>query len=177
MDVSANDLRLNLGCGRWVLDGWINIDAVAKPESGVTPQLVCDVKVIPLPDACAVEILAVHLWEHFYRWECEAVIAEWRRLLRPEGLLTMEMPDVRKCARNVLSGHESAKHPDQLGMWGLYGDPREQDPLMVHRWGWTFDTLWPFLKAHGFKDFRELQTKWHKNGRDVRDFRIEATRV
>lgn len=129
---------------------------------------------IPLPDACATEIEAIHIWEHLYRWECEDTIDEWRRLLRAGGLLIMEMPDLFKICQNVVDGRKGKKHPDQLHMWGIYGDPRECDPLMVHRWGWTFTTLAPFLEDHGFVKVREEPTQYHSVGRDFRDFRIVA---
>src|ERR1043165_6045687 len=120
-------LRLNLGCGRHVLsDGWTNIDAAISPRASRPPDILCDVKKIPLPDACAIEVMAIHLFEHLYRWECDDTIDEWRRLLRPGGLLVLEMPDLFKFCRNIIEGIPGKGHEDQLGMWGLYGDPREK---------------------------------------------------
>jgi hypothetical protein len=178
MAIPEHNLRLNLGCGRHVLDEWFNVDAKASPLAPRAPELLSDVRKIDLPDGCATSIMAIHVWEHFYRWECDDIIQEWRRLLRPRGTLIMEMPDLFKFCQNILDGRmKGGKDPDQLGMWGLYGDPRECDPLMVHRWGWTFATLSPFLERHGFTDAKELATKWHRAGRGHRDFRIEAVRT
>jgi len=177
MDIPASGLKLNLGSGRHSLDGWFNIDAAANPKAVRPPDLLCDVKSIPLPDACASEVMAIHLFEHLYRWECDDTIDEWRRLLRQGGLLTLEMPDLFKFCRNILEGIPGKNHADQLGMWGLYGDPRDRDPLMVHRWGWTFITIQPFLTEHGFTDIREDVTQWHKVGRGVRDFRVTARKA
>lgn len=170
----ANDLRLNLGCGRHVLDGWFNVDIIANSKAKRAPDLLSDVRSIALPDGCAKEVMAIHLWEHLYRWECDAVITEWKRLLQSGGQLTMEMPDLFKFCANILEGKKGKKEPDQLGMWGLYGDPTLRDPYMCHRWGWTFSTIEPFLKQHGFVNIKEEQTQWHNVGRFDRDFRVTA---
>lgn len=173
-------VRLNVGCGIRLREGYINIDVQeAKSLSGeiVVPDLLSDAKSIPLPDHCAHELVAIHIFEHFYRWEVEGVLAEWRRLLKPRGLLALELPDIVKCARNLLKGIEGNKHPEQLSMWGLYGDPRHCDHYMTHKWGWTPKTLKALLEANGFEGVRSMSTQFHPIGRDVRDMRIEATRT
>lgn len=177
MEIPAKGLRLNLGCGRSVRDGWYNVDAVISPRAPRPPDLLCDVRKIPLPDSCATDIEAIHLWEHLYRWECDDVIVEWRRLLRPGGLLVMEMPDLFKACQNVVDGRKGKRHPDQLNYWALWGDPRDRDPLMVHHWGWTFTTLAPFLAEKGFTGMREEPTQYHSVGREYRDFRIVARKA
>jgi len=165
-------MRLNIGCGNRRLPGYTGIDAVPREAA----DIVAPAHQIPLPDACADEVLAVHVWEHFYLWECDAVLAEWRRLLKPGGLLALEMPDLIKCCRNVLNGVESRKR-DQMGMWGLYGDPTTQDVFMTHRWAWHLGTLAPFLAERGFVGIAEHGTHFHPAGRVNRDFRIEARKA
>lgn len=172
METHHQHLNLNLGCGRHVLDGWFNIDVQRNQRAKRDPEMLSDVRKIDLPDGCAAQIMAIHLWEHLYRWECDTVIVEWHRLLEKGGELILEMPDLYKFCANILSNKS-----DQMGMWGLYGDPNEKDPYMCHRWGWTFDTLKPFLEQAGFGKIREEGTKWHRCGRDDRDFRIVARKV
>lgn len=165
------ELRLNLGCGKWVLPDWFNIDAIVSPLAQRQPELLCDLRSIPLPDGCAREAMAIHVWEHIDRWECDRTMDEWARLLKPGGLLILEMPDLIKCCRNVINGTEGKK-PDQLGMWGLYGEP--VGPPMQHKWAWTYKTLAPFLEQHGFERIKEERTMFHLSGRDIRDFRVSA---
>ncbi|MES2910621.1 MAG: methyltransferase domain-containing protein [Pseudomonadota bacterium] len=162
-------MRLNIGAGNKRMPGYTGIDAVERPAA----DIVAPAWAIPLDDGVADEILAVHLWEHFYRWQCDMVIKEWHRLLKPGGDLCLELPDFWKCCENVLSGVK-AKHPDQLSMWGVYGDPRDQDEFMCHRWGWTPATLTEFLTAAGFVDVRQVPTQFHRAGAHLRDMRIEA---
>lgn len=173
-------MRLNLGCGRHVLDGWTNIDVQPSSQAPRAPDILCDLKSIPLPDGCAEEAMAIHVFEHFYFWETPGVLLEWRRLLRPGGVLVLELPDLMKCCRNVLEGatlKKGGKDPNQLGMWGLYGDPREHDPYMVHRWGWAPATLRALLEVSGFTGVREEPTKWHPAGRAHRDMRIVSRKA
>lgn len=168
-------MRLNVGCGRHVLDGWTNIDVQRSPLASRDPDILCNAKSIPLADDCAVEIQAIHLWEHFYLWECDELLAEWRRLLKPGGKLALELPNLIKCAQNIVDDRmKGGKDVDQLGMWGLYGDPREKDPWMCHHWAWSPKTLRRFLEARGFRDAGEHPTQWHPAGRQHRDMRIEA---
>lgn len=171
-----------MGCGKWILPGWFNIDMAvsnAPQTHGARPDLLCDFTgPIPLPDGCASELIAIHVWEHVDRWRCDATIEEWKRLLRPDGLLVLEMPDVIKCCKNVIAGRVGKNGvADQLGMWGLYGDPTKEDKLMMHAWGWTFATLAPFLERHGFVGIKEERTQFHISGRKYRDFRVTARKA
>lgn len=168
----GNAVKLNIGAGNKRLPGYTGVDAVARPAA----DIVAPAWAIPLEDGVADEIMAIHLWEHFYRFDCEKVIAEWRRLLKPNGRLVLELPDLMKACRNVVEGIKG-KHPDQLSMWALYGDPREGDEFMAHRWGWTPDTLREFLQANGFKEIVERPTQFHRTGHFNRDMRIEAERA
>lgn len=167
-------MKLNIGCGGRRIEGYTGVDAVQRPAA----DIVARAESIPLEDGTVDEIMAIHLWEHFYRWECDAVIAEWKRLLKPGGVLVLELPNLRKCCENILSARmRGGKEPDQLSYWGLYGDPRQGDQFMAHRWGWMPQTLKPFLEEHGFFKVVERPTKFHPAGRDHRDFRLEARKA
>lgn len=172
-------MKLNMGCGRHVLEGWVNIDAQISKKAKRPPEHICDLRQVPLPDNCATEIMAIHVFEHFYYWEVQDVIKEWHRLLCKEGRLILELPDMLKCCRNILENYgveEGAKHPHQMGLWGLYGDPQSRDPYMHHRWGWSPASLRALLRAHGFIDVKEEETQWHKVGKERRDMRITAVK-
>lgn len=173
-----HDLKLNVGCGKRVLDGWYNIDVVRAPDAPRDPELLCDITAgIALPDGCAAVVQAVHLFEHFYRWDAERVLDDWCRLLKPGGLLVLELPDLIKCCQNYIDGRmRGGKDPDQLARWGIYGDPRTRDPFMNHRWGYSPEELMVMLQRHGFRDTKSLTPQFHPAGKHHRDMRIEASK-
>lgn len=168
-------MRIHVGCGRRYLPGYVNTDIQHTPGAAQAPDLLCHMGAIPLPDGCADEILAIHVWEHLYRWECDAVAAEWLRLLKPGGRLVLELPDALKCARNLLDlARKGGKPLQQQAMWGLWGDDTLRDPHMIHRTGWWPESLAAYLSARGFGRITHPPTEWHPAGRKHRDMRIEA---
>src|SRR3972149_11779816 len=165
-------MKVNVGCGRHVLEGWVNVDIQTSRQQKElkSPEIISDLRSIPLPDGCAAVVMAIHVFEHFYLWECPAVITEWARLLRPGGQLILEMPDVVKCCKNIVNGvglEGGGKNHHALGLWGLYGDPRDEDPYMCHHWGWSPKTLKNFLKSYSFGEFKDEPTLWHRGGRKL----------
>jgi predicted SAM-dependent methyltransferase len=165
-------LKFNIGCGERKLPGYIGVDAADRSAADIKAPANC----IPVGDECADEVMAIHLIEHLYHWELPATLKEWSRILKFGGRLVIEAPDLMKACQNVVTGRAGAKHPNQLGLWALYGDDRLEDPFMVHHWAYTFDSLAPLVKAQGFKNIIEKETQFHPVGRGIRDFRLEATK-
>lgn len=170
-------MRINFWCGRQVLDGWFNVDAVRHPKAPRDPELLHAFTFasdgalenpLPLQDGEAEELQAMHALEHVYAWEAPHLLAEWRRLLRPGGLLVLELPDLEHAARNLLAGAK-----DQLCMWPLYGDPATKDPYMCHRFGYTRRTLAQLLLDNGFDGIVHAAPRTH-GARENRDMRVEA---
>lgn len=79
--------KLNLGCGRNIKQGWVNLDLVSLP--GV--DIVHDVEKLPLPfkDEEFDEIRCDNILEHI---EYIPVMKELHRILKPEGLLKIRVP-------------------------------------------------------------------------------------
>lgn len=82
-------MRVNLGCGINLLDGWVNADLHPALE-GVERV---DALAMPWPDGSVDELLAEHLFEHFAFAEEEPLWRECLRVLKPCGILTVETPD------------------------------------------------------------------------------------
>ena len=61
------EIKLNLGCGDKLLEGYINVDLV-EDRSGVKPDVNCDLRNLSVFESdYADEILSVHVVEHFWR--------------------------------------------------------------------------------------------------------------
>jgi predicted SAM-dependent methyltransferase len=83
-------IKLNLGCHKWKIPGWINIDTDPK----VTPDVIMDVKKLDYPNDYVEEIYAGHLLEHLT--VNSQVLKEWKRVLKPGGKITITVPDIAK---------------------------------------------------------------------------------
>jgi len=166
-------VRLNLGCGDKILKGYINVDIVTERASNV-PDVVCDVRDLSIfSENYADEILAVHVVEHFWRWEVANVLKEWIRVLKPGGVMILECPNLLSACEEFLRNPKVHALPGPEGqrtMWVFYGDPRWQDPLMVHRWGYTPQSLGMVMHEAGLLNLRQEPAQFKL--REPRDMRI-----
>jgi len=170
-------MKINFGCGKKVLDGFFNIDAVHNPAAPRAPELLYAAEFdrmgalksqAAVADGAADLLQALHVIEHVYLWEVDALLAEWKRMLKPGGALVLELPNIEAAARNLLAGMN-----DQMCMWPLFGDPGHKDPFMCHRWGYTPNTIVALLEKAGFERIVVLAPKTH-GARVNRDMRVEA---
>jgi hypothetical protein len=172
-DTAPRPVRLNLGCGDKILPGYVNVDVV-EARAGMRPDVVCDLhRLTPFEDASADEILSVHVVEHFWRWEIRDVLREWVRVLRPGGRMIVECPNIQSACQTFLENPAQYSREDQDGqrtMWVFYGDPAWKDPLMIHRWGYTPESLKALLGEVGLKDVRQEPAQFKL--REPRDMRI-----
>jgi hypothetical protein len=165
--------RLNLGCGDKILEGYVNVD-VAPSRAGRKPDVLCDLRRLePFADDSAEEVLAVHVVEHFWRWEVLDVLKEWVRVLRPGGRMVLECPNLLTACEELLRNPEAAAGTGQEAqrtMWVFYGDPRWQDPLMTHRWNYTPQSLAALMRDAGLVNVRQEPAQYKL--REPRDMRV-----
>lgn len=170
-------VKLNIGCGDKILPGYINVD-VAENRAGVRPDVLCDLhRLSPFEDGCADEVLAVHVIEHFWRWETVDLLREWARVLKPGGRLILECPNLISACEEFLRDPDTRAGPGPEGqrtMWVFYGDPAWRDPLMVHRWGYTPDSLAQVMAEAGLTHIRQEPARFKL--REPRDMRMVGER-
>jgi len=133
-------------------------------------DVVSDLRRLPFADGYADVMVAIHVLEHFYEWEAADVLREWQRVLKPGGLLVLELPSMDKIIVYLLDclQKQGGKINMQMSWWGMYGDPRYQDPVMVHRWGYTKQMLRSLLEAVGFVSVQAEAPRYHVKMRDMR---------
>ena len=139
--------KLHLGCGVKNLPGWFHVDALDYEHvdhKGPVDDLAF------IPDGQVGLIYACHVLEHFGRKETVRVLTEWRRVLRPGGVLRLAVPDYEACAKLYLSGVLDRGLEDVRGL--MIGGQRDQYDFH----GNVFDTadLTRFLKEAGFSSVR-----------------------
>lgn len=161
-------IHLNIGCGAKLWPGFVNIDFPGN-WSGKKPDIECDVRAITLPDGYADSAYAIHVFEHFYRWEADSVLIEWKRVLKDGGKLILELPCLDKVIGHFMEGIKN-KRPvtDQRTMWRLYGDPIYKDPNMVHKWCYPVQEIIEMMTEAGFKDVHYETPEYHVPPCDMR---------
>lgn len=159
-------MKLNLGCGGKKLSGFVNVDFQGDPDvrADVFGRL-------PFEDGSAEEVHAYHVAEHCYRWEIAGVLKEWARVIKPGGLMVLELPCLDKVLR-IFNHHISRGEPVpiNLTMWGLFGDPGWKDPAMCHRWAYSVSEMSALMKEAGLT----VEAKQAKTHQPVRDMRLEG---
>lgn len=166
-------VRLNLGCGDKILPGYVNVDVV-ESRAGKKPDVICDLHVLaPFADGSADEVMAIHVVEHFWRWEIEAILREWVRVLRPGGRMVLECPNLISACEEFLMDPDRRSLASQEGqrtMWVFYGDPAWEDPYMIHRWGYTPKSLGDLMRSVGLVNVRQEPAQFKL--REPRDMRL-----
>ncbi len=153
-------MRLNLGCGKRRLQGYVNVDV---PGSGADVE--CDVQELPWPDGVADEIVAIHLLEHIPMLNAALVVKEWARVLAPGGRMVLELP----CRDKVFAMIRDGVDDPQMVLWPLYGDPRtHRTTADVHRWCWSKLEVAMLMGDAGLVDVVSEQPKFHIPARDMR---------
>lgn len=87
-------MKLHLGCGPRYIPGFVHVDAQFSPHVNI----VCLVERLPIKNSNVSLIYASHILEHFGRFEYRAVLQEWFRVLEPNGILRLSVPDFAACA-------------------------------------------------------------------------------
>ena len=151
----------------------MNID-VAASRAGRSPDVLCDLHDLkPFASDSADEVLAVHVVEHFWRWEVVDVLKEWLRVLKPGGRMILECPNLISACEELLKNPEAGAGPGTEGqrtMWVFYGDPAWKDPLMCHRWNYTPQSLGAIMTEAGLVNIRQEPAQYKL--REPRDMRM-----
>jgi predicted SAM-dependent methyltransferase len=96
---------LNLGCGYHFNSAWTNVDFITTAKGVIAYNLT---KGIPFPDASFDVVYHSHVLEHFSKSGAENFLKECDRVLRPQGILRVVVPDLEQIVRNYLIALERA---------------------------------------------------------------------
>jgi len=83
--------KLNLGCGRDIKAGFINIDLFSEDPSVVK----MDIRELEIEDNSVDLIYANDILEHFSHRETNSLLKEWARVLKPNAELIIRCPNLR----------------------------------------------------------------------------------
>lgn len=96
--------KYNFGCGNKYEKGYVNVDAL---NWSVPPDVLWDLSKVPYEfadDNSADEILAIEVLEHLSFRDTVKVLGEWKRILKVNGKLTIQVPDCGKMMEYYVDG-------------------------------------------------------------------------
>jgi predicted SAM-dependent methyltransferase len=99
----ATDLRVHLGAGTDVRDGWVNIDL----PPGLPGVIGHDLRTgLPMKDGSAAFIYSSHFLEHLRYGDAIRLLADCHRVLRPSGSFRACLPDFSACFERYVAGDD-----------------------------------------------------------------------
>jgi predicted SAM-dependent methyltransferase len=140
-----------------ILPGYINADKYnSKAEQS------WDAVALPLPSNVVDEIYTSHLIEHFDFHQGQEVLKEWKRVLKKEGILILETPDLlASCKKFVAS--------DEQGRVNLYSHFFSEPwiPGQIHKFLYTPIQMRWTLEQLGFKEIHQERALRYTDKEDI----------
>lgn len=127
-DLAKGAMKLNLGCGDQIVEGWINVDYAIGARLNRVPlfRLVnkrlhlfntdWDERIFihdlatrfPWPDSSVDVVYSSHTLEHFNKEDGYRFLRECHRVLRPGGIIRLLVPDLRCVVVEYMHGRVRA---------------------------------------------------------------------
>jgi predicted SAM-dependent methyltransferase len=151
-------MKIHLGCGERYFKGYLNVD---YPPSEHTVQATtvadeyADLKELSYAHGTIAEVRLHHVFEHFPRPTAFALLANWNRWLQIGGVLRIEVPDLAKCAKDILNPLNRHKFVTIRHLFGSH-----EAHWAIHCEGWTQNTLKKVLASFGFSEFKFKRNSW-----------------
>lgn len=120
--------KLNIGGGRKNLHGFVNIDFIFHPE--VERELTANILDLSfIPDGSISQIHSNHVVEHLSPDEFVDQLRQWKRILKPSGILTVRCPNVLGVCYGFLFPPVPEANRQEFLNQGFPDDEEFQNPL------------------------------------------------
>jgi len=155
-------LLVHLGCGPIELPGYINVDMMPLPHV----HFVGGVQSLPMFGDSSVDLLyACHVLEHVPRRELVETLVEWRRVVKPGGVVRISVPDFDLLLK--MSEAEGSLASIQDPLFGSY-----EHSYDLHHSAFNDPSLRALLLRAGFTTVRE----WNPEREGLVPYRDWSTR-
>jgi predicted SAM-dependent methyltransferase len=145
-------IKLHLGCGKRNFGtDWIHIDG-----GDFTHLYAHDITKLNFDDESVSMIYSSHTLEYFDREEVIPVLKEWVRVLRPDGILRIAVPNF--IAMSYL--YSAGKFPLKSFLGPLFGKMKMGEETIYHKTVYDFHDLKEILESVGLRDVRYYD--WRK---------------
>lgn len=91
--------KLNFGCGKRFAPGWVNIDFHSADPQVKRVNLL---QGFPFPDRSFDVVYSSHVLEHFTPHQAQFLLQEAHRVLKPQGIVRIVVPDLEDLCREYL---------------------------------------------------------------------------
>jgi len=137
-------IKLHLGCGNRYIPGFFHIDAF----DGNHIDHVCSIDNLEFIEDDSVDLIyASHVIEHFKRKRLLSVLKEWNRVLKPNGILRLAVPNFEAICRVYMEN----KNLDEI-IGPLFGG--QTYLYNIHYNTFDFNSILKVLKQAKFKNVR-----------------------
>lgn len=154
-----NMIQLHVGCGKRIMEGWVNVDIFKAAEIDFQLNLR---NPIPLRDNSVDLLYSEHVLEHFFKPEAINILKEFYRIAKPGATLRIGVPDaaiyIKKYIENDRAFFEAIRH---LGGAVIpLSTPIDVINQMfrmggAHLFAWDFETLAAALEQAGFRNIQQ----------------------
>ncbi len=140
-------LRLNLGCGGYPMEGFVNIDS----NGDVHPDLVVDAMDLPYYPNSVDEIYCGHLLEHLTWEEGQRALKHWLSILKPGSEIRIVVPDFDVLAKRYFEQPtpDEMKRLNDIYMFSYIQESH-------HRYFYSAGLLKQAMEIAGFKKVERL---------------------
>jgi GT2 family glycosyltransferase len=144
---NTDGLRLNLGCGKFHLTGFVNIDQLDR----VQPEVKSDIFHLPYDSETVDEIYAGHLLEHLSSADGMKALYYWHSLLRVGGTISISVPDYDYLARDFVKTPTADKLREMNDLY-IYSECQESPHLYMY----NGPLLKQVMAEAGFVDLKQM---------------------
>jgi SAM-dependent methyltransferase len=152
--------RIEIGSGGRPTPGYIHIDTdTLAPHV----EYFASGDSLPFADGWADEIVAVHVLEHVHPSKLIPTLEEWRRVIKPGGLLRIHVPDSRALMERYLTSSLGERWALNGAILGMYASPSASQPGDLlrpadHQVLFDSELLQSVLVDVGFTEVRDVSS-------------------
>lgn len=162
---TTKTIKLHIGCGKNYFDGWINIDN--NSDNNIQKlDLNLDLRnPLPFKDNSVDYIYNEHFLEHLTVTEGLQALIEFRRVLKPDGILRIAMPDLVGVINLYLNENWKTDCAEFLQAAGLGFVKTRAEMLNInfrcwgHQWLYDWEELERRLREAGFEEIKQCQLR------------------
>ena len=164
-------IKLNLGCGTKLREGYINIDE-RRPITLLAKDFFIRGPVSPLswiPDHSVDEILAEFVVEHLHQAEAMEAFYQWWRILKRGGQLRIIVPNALAISRSILDHDNDLVLLNSASgcLLASFLSSKGADAATPHRSLWTESALEKALTVEGYQHITTLEMGTRRWGLDT----------